>query len=301
MATRHFLSLLDFTPEELRALLARAIELKAMRTRGELPELLKNRVLGMVFEKSSTRTRVSFEAAMAQFGGHAIFLSPRDTQLGRGEPIEDTARVLSRMVDAIMVRTFEHEKLERFTAHSSVPVINGLTDLVHPCQLLADMQTWFERRGDIAGRTVAWIGDGNNMCNSYINAARQLGFTLRIACPEGYDPDPGLLAAAGDAVTLLREPHAAARGADLVVTDVWASMGQEEEQARRERDFAGFQVDEALMAAAAADALFMHCLPAHRGEEVSAGVLDGPHSVVWDEAENRMHAQKALLEKLLLG
>jgi len=301
MATRHFLSLLDFTPQELRALLARAIELKAMRTRGELPELLRNRVLGMVFEKSSTRTRVSFEAAMAQFGGHAIFLSPRDTQLGRGEPIEDTARVLSRMVDAIMVRTFEHEKLERFAAHSSVPVINGLTDLVHPCQLLADMQTWFERRGDIAGRTVAWIGDGNNMCNSYINAARQLGFALRIACPEGYDPDPGLLAAAGDAVVLLREPHAAARGADLVVTDVWASMGQEEEQARRERDFAGYQVDEALMAAAAADALFMHCLPAHRGEEVSAGVLDGPHSVVWDEAENRMHAQKALLEKLLLG
>ena len=180
-----------------------------------------------------------------------------------------------------------------------MPVINALTDHYHPCQLLADMQTWFERRGDIAGRTVAWIGDGNNMCNSYINAARQLGFTLRIACPEGYDPDPGLLAAAGDAVTLLREPHAAARGADLVVTDVWASMGQEEEQARRERDFAGFQVDEALMAAAAADALFMHCLPAHRGEEVSAGVLDGPHSVVWDEAENRMHAQKALLEFLL--
>ncbi len=284
MAVRHFLSLLDFTPDELRALIARAIELKALQQQHACGEPLKNRVLGMVFEKSSTRTRVSFEAAMAQFGGHAIFLSPRDTQLGRGEPIEDTARVLSRMVDAIMVRTFEHEKLERLAAHSRVPVINGLTDLVHPCQLLADMQTWFERHGDIAGRTVAWIGDGNNMCNSYINAARQFDFALRIACPEGYDPDPRLLAAAG---------------ADLVVTDVWASMGQEEEQARRERDFAAFQVDAAVMDAAAPESLFMHCLPAHRGEEVTAEVIDGPHSVVWDEAENRLHAQKALLEFLL--
>ena len=200
MAVRHFLSLLDFTPDELRALIARAIELKALQQQHACGEPLKNRVLGMVFEKSSTRTRVSFEAAMAQFGGHAIFLSPRDTQLGRGEPIEDTARVLSRMVDAIMVRTFEHEKIERLAAHSRVPVINGLTDLVHPCQLLADMQTWFERHGDIAGRTVAWIGDGNNMCNSYINAARQFDFALRIACPEGYDPDPRLLAAAGGRV-----------------------------------------------------------------------------------------------------
>ncbi|MDX1594311.1 MAG: ornithine carbamoyltransferase [Gammaproteobacteria bacterium] len=301
MAVRHFLSLLDLEPDELRRLLARAIELKALHRRHAAGEPLKNRVLGMVFEKSSTRTRVSFEAAMAQFGGHAIFLSPRDTQLGRGEPIEDTARVLTRMVDAVMVRTFEHEKLERFAAHASVPVINGLTDLVHPCQLLADMQTWFERRGDIAGRTVAWIGDGNNMCNSYINAARQFDFALRIACPEGYDPDPGLLAAAGDRVELSRDPERAARGADLVVTDVWASMGQEEEQSRRERDFARYQVDERLLELAAPDSLFMHCLPAHRGEEVTAGVLDGPHSVVWDEAENRLHAQKALLEFLLLG
>jgi ornithine carbamoyltransferase len=299
MAVRHFLSLLDFTPDELRALIARAIELKALQQNHACGEPLKNRVLGMVFEKSSTRTRVSFEAAMAQFGGHAIFLSPRDTQLGRGEPIEDTARVLSRMVDAIMVRTFEHDKLERFAAHSRVPVINGLTDLVHPCQLLADMQTWFERRGDIAGCSVAWIGDGNNMCNSYINAARQFDFELRVACPEGYDPDPGLLAAAGDRVTLTRDALAAAQGADLVVTDVWASMGQEEEQARRERDFANYQVDVAVMAAAAPDGLFMHCLPAHRGEEVAADVIDGPHSVVWDEAENRLHAQKALLEFLL--
>ncbi len=299
MAVRHFLSLLDFTPDELRALIARAIELKALQQQHACGEPLKNRVLGMVFEKSSTRTRVSFEAAMAQFGGHAIFLSPRDTQLGRGEPIEDTARVLSRMVDAIMVRTFEHEKLERLAAHSRVPVINGLTDLVHPCQLLADMQTWFERHGDIAGRTVAWIGDGNNMCNSYINAARQFDFALRIACPEGYDPDSRLLAAAGGRVELTRDTQAAAAGVDLVVTDVWASMGQEEEQARRERDFAAFQVDAAVMDAAAPESLFMHCLPAHRGEEVTAEVIDGPHSVVWDEAENRLHAQKALLEFLL--
>jgi ornithine carbamoyltransferase len=299
MAVRHFLSLLDLTGDELRALVYRAIELKARRQAGEIDQPLKNRVLGMVFEKSSTRTRVSFEAAMAQFGGHAIFLSPRDTQLGRGEPVEDTSRVLSRMVDAIMVRTFEHEKLERFTAHSAVPVINGLTDLVHPCQLLADMQTWFERRGDIAGRTVAWVGDGNNMCNSYINAARQFDFTLRIACPEGYDPDANLLAAAGDRVELIRDPLAAARNADLLVTDVWASMGQEEEQARRVRDFAAYQVNGELMAAAAEDSLFMHCLPAHRGEEVAAEVIDGPHSVVWDEAGNRLHAQKALLELLL--
>jgi ornithine carbamoyltransferase len=299
MAVRHFLSLLDFTPDELRALIARAIELKALQQQHACGEPLKNRVLGMVFEKSSTRTRVSFEAAMAQFGGHAIFLSPRDTQLGRGEPIEDTARVLSRMVDAIMVRTFEHEKIERLAAHSRVPVINGLTDLVHPCQLLADMQTWFERHGDIAGRTVAWIGDGNNMCNSYINAARQFDFALRIACPEGYDPDSRLLAAAGGRVELTRDTQAAAAGADLVVTDVWASMGQEEEQARRERDFAAFQVDAAVMDAAAPESLFMHCLPAHRGEEVTAEVIDGPHSVVWDEAENRLHAQKALLEFLL--
>jgi len=301
MAIRHFLSLLDLSRDELRTLIARAIDLKARRQNGERDEPLKNQTLGMVFEKSSTRTRVSFEAAMAQFGGHAIFLSPRDTQLGRGEPIEDTARVLSRMVDAIMVRTFEHEKLERFTAHSVVPVINGLTDLVHPCQLLADMQTWFERRGDIAGRTVAWIGDGNNMCNSYINAARQFDFTLRIACPEGYDPDASLLAAAGDQVNLVRDPSVAAQGADLVVTDVWASMGQEEEQARRARDFAAYQVNGELMSMTATDSLFMHCLPAHRGEEVAAEVIDGPRSVVWDEAENRLHAQKALLEFLLSG
>ena len=300
MALRHFLTLLDFTAAELQRLMQRAIELKAMHKRGEIYEPLKNKVLGMVFEKSSTRTRVSFEAAMAQFGGHAIFLSPRDTQLGRGEPIEDTARVLSRMVDVIMIRTYEHEKIETFAAHSQVPVINALTDLHHPCQLLADMQTFIERRGELRGKIVAWIGDGNNMCNSYIDAARQFNFQLRIACPEGYDPSPELLRAGGDRCTLVRDPSLAAQGADLVVTDVWASMGQEQEQAQRARAFARYQVNTDVMACARTDALFMHCLPAHRGEEVSAGVIDGPHSVVWDEAENRLHAQKALLEFLLV-
>jgi ornithine carbamoyltransferase len=296
---RHFLSLLDLSQEELLGLIERAIELKAMQRAGVIHEPLKNRTLGMVFEKSSTRTRVSFEAGMAQLGGTAIFLSPRDTQLGRGEPIEDTARVLSRMVDCIMVRTFEHEKLERFAAFSRVPVINALTDRLHPLQLLADMQTWFERRGDIRGRTVLWVGDGNNMCHSYINAARQLDFKLRIACPEGYDPEEAVLAPARDACEIIRDPMQAAEGADLVVTDVWASMGQEEEQARRIEAFATYQVNDELMSRTAKDALFMHCLPAHRGEEVTASVIDRPDSVVWEEAENRMHSQKALLEFLL--
>jgi len=299
MMQKNFLTLLDFSPDTLRGLITRGIELKALRKAGTLHESLKNRILAMVFEKSSTRTRMSFEAGMAQLGGTAIFLSPRDTQLGRGEPIEDSARVLSRMADVIMIRTFEHEKLERFTAFSEVPVINALTDLYHPCQLLADMQTWFEHRGDMQGKTVAWIGDGNNMCHSYINAARQYGFTLNIACPEGYDPDSSILQAAGTSAVMVREPAEAAYNADLVVTDVWASMGQEEEQALREKAFARYQVDTHIMQAAADDALFMHCLPAHRGEEVAAAVIDGQQSVVWDEAENRLHAQKALLEYLL--
>jgi ornithine carbamoyltransferase len=301
MAVRHFLSLLDLSPEELRRLLDRAIALKAMQHRGEIYEPLKNRTLGMIFEKSSTRTRVSFEVAMAQFGGHALFLSPRDTQLGRGEPIEDTARVLSRMVDAVMIRTFAHEIIERFAAVSKVPVINALTDLHHPCQLLADVQTFIEHRGEIAGKTVAWIGDGNNMCHSYIHAARQFGFTLNIAAPEGYDPSPAVVAEAADCIRLMRDPVEAARGAHLITTDVWASMGQEEEQTERARAFAAYQVDAQVMGVAAKDAVFLHCLPAHRGEEVSADVMDGPQSVVWDQAENRLHAQKALLEFLLIG
>jgi len=300
-APRHFLTLLDLSGDELRTLLKRATELKLQQRQGTAYEPLKNKVLAMVFEKSSTRTRVSFETGMIQFGGSAIFLSPRDTQLGRGEPITDSARVLSRMVDIIMVRTFAHDTLEEFAANSRVPVINGLTDYVHPCQLLADMQTWIEQRGDIRGKTAAWIGDGNNMCHSYINAARQLDFHLHIACPDGYQPDPSLVKLAGSHVTLFESPDQAVTDADLVVTDVWASMGQEAESDQREQAFAGYQVNEKLMSLAAGDALFMHCLPAHRGEEVSAGVIDGNQSVVWDEAENRLHAQKALLEFLLCG
>jgi ornithine carbamoyltransferase len=299
MNPRHFLTLLDLSPAELQHLVKRAIELKAFNRAGTIHEPFKHKVLAMVFEKSSTRTRMSFEVGMAQLGGHAVFLSPRDTQLGRGEAIEDTARVLSRMSDVIMIRTYEHEKIERFAEYSSVPVINALTDLYHPCQLLADMQTYHEQRGDISGKSVAWIGDGNNMCHSYINAAHQFGFTLRIACPEGYLPEPDILKAAGNRAVMTDSALAAADGADLVVTDVWASMGQEEEQAKRAKAFAAYQVDAKLMQAAAPDALFMHCLPAHRGEEVSADVIDGPQSVVWDEAENRLHAQKALLEMLL--
>ncbi|MGB5438944.1 MAG: ornithine carbamoyltransferase [Gammaproteobacteria bacterium] len=299
MGTRHFLTLLDLSPGELAGLIKRAVELKALNASGRHEETCKGRILAMVFEKSSTRTRMSFEAGMAQLGGHAVFLSPRDTQLGRGETIEDSARVLSRMSDIIMIRTFEHEKIERFAEFSRVPVINALTDMYHPCQLLADMQTWYEQRGDIRGKTVAWIGDGNNMCHSYINAARQFDFSLHIASPEGYEPDREILEAAGSRVITMGRAADAAAGADLVVTDVWASMGQEKEQARRARAFAEYQVDTDIMQAAATDALFMHCLPAHRGEEVSADVIDGPQSVVWDEAENRLHAQKALLEFLL--
>jgi len=299
MSKRHFLTLMDLSPEELEGLILRAIELKSMHKNGNRHTPLKNRVLGMIFEKSSTRTRVSFETAMAHFGGHAIFLSPRDTQLGRGETIEDSARVLSRMVDVIMIRTFEHEKIELFAEYSQVPVINALTDMYHPCQLLADMQTYVEQRGSIRGRTVTWVGDGNNMSHSYINAARQFGFKLHLACPEGYDPDAQIMAAAGDHVTLLRDPTEAVKNSDLIVTDVWASMGQEEEQLAREKAFADYQVTSELMQLANDDALFMHCLPAHRGEEVAADVIDGPWSVAWDEAENRLHAQKALLEFLL--
>jgi ornithine carbamoyltransferase len=299
-ACRHLLSLLDLEADEARALLARAIALKEMHRRGDDYRPLRHRTLGMIFEKSSTRTRVSFEVGMVQLGGHALFLSPRDTQLGRGEPIEDSARVLSRMVDAVMIRTFSHETVERFAAHSTVPVINGLTDRLHPCQLLADLQTYLEHRGEIRGRRVAWIGDGNNMCQSYLEAATLFDFELRIACPEGFEPDALLLAACGGRASLFRDPLEAAEGAQLVTTDVWTSMGQEGDQARRQALFAPYQVGPETMARAAPDAIFMHCLPAHRGEEVAAEVIDGPQSVVWDQAENRLHAQKALLELLLV-
>jgi len=299
--TRHFLSLLDLSADELNGLLQRAAELKQLQHNHHDHTTLKNQVLAMVFEKSSTRTRVSFEAGMNQLGGSALFLSPRDTQLGRGEPIEDTARVLSSMVDIIMVRTFEHEKITTFAEYSSVPVINGLTDLEHPCQLLADLQTWFEHHDSIQGATVTWIGDGNNMCHSWIHAAQLLDFKLNIACPEGYDPDTTILQAAGEHAAIIRDPVTASRDSNLLVTDVWASMGQEEEQNDRAGVFEPYQVNRELIAAADSDALFMHCLPAHRGEEVTAEVIDGPQSVVWNEAENRLHSQKALLEFLLKG
>ncbi len=300
MTTRHFLTLLDLTPDELKKLIRRAVELKQIRNNGEIYEPLSNQVMAMIFEKSSTRTRVSFEAGMAHLGGHALFLSSRDTQLGRGEPIEDSAKVISSMCDVVMIRTFEHETVTTFAQHSRVPVINALTDDYHPCQLLADMQTFLEHRGDIKGKTVSWIGDGNNMCNSYINAARQFDFKLQVACPEGFDPNAELVAANSDRVSIFRTPEEAVQGSDLVVTDVWASMGQEDEQKQREREFKGYQVTPELMDLANPDALFMHCLPAHRGEEVSAEMMDDPRSVVFDEAENRLHAQKALLEFLLV-
>jgi ornithine carbamoyltransferase len=299
MAVRHFLSLLDLSSDELKQLIQRGIELKRLQHAGTAHPILKNKVLAMIFEKSSTRTRVSFESAMAQVEGHALFLSPRDTQLGRGEPVEDTARVLAGMVDGVMIRTFDQAMLERFAEYSKVPVINGLTDALHPCQLLADMQTYHEHRGSIEGKTVAWIGDGFNMCHSYINAARRYGFHLNIATPKGYEPDAQWLEPAADCTTLGTDPHWAVTGADLVVTDVWSSMGQEEEQKQRMAIFEPYQVDAKMMAKANNDAVFMHCLPAHRGEEVSADVMDGAQSVVWDEAENRLHAQKALLEFLM--
>ncbi len=299
MSARHFLSLMDCTPDELLGLLRRGIELKSLRHRGILFEPLKNRVLGMIFEKASTRTRLSFEAGMIQLGGQAIFLSPRDTQLGRGEPISDAAIVMSRMLDAVMIRTFAHSTLTEFAAHSRVPVINGLSDDLHPCQLLADMQTYHELRGPIKGKTVAWIGDGNNMCNSYIEAAQQYDFQLRVACPPGYEPNPAFVAQAGDRVTIVRDPREAVAGAHLVSTDVWTSMGQEEEAAERLALFKPYQVTRALLDQAASDVLFLHCLPAHRGEEISEDLLDDPRSAAWDQAENRLHAQKALLEMLV--
>ncbi|MEC8916735.1 MAG: ornithine carbamoyltransferase [Pseudomonadota bacterium] len=302
MSARHFLTLLDLSAEELDYLIQRGITIKnRLKTNGPTYTPFSNRTLAMIFEKSSTRTRVSFETAMAQFGGHALFLSSRDTQLGRGEPIGDTARVLSEMVDAVMIRTFSHAGLEAFAAASSVPVINALTDDYHPCQLLADVMTWTECRGPVKGKTAVWVGDGNNMCHSWINAARQFDFQLRICCPEGYEPRQDILDAAGEHAVIVRDPAEAVRGADLVTTDVWASMGQEEEQAKRERDFAGFQVTEALLDQASDDTIFLHCLPAHRGEEISTTLLDDPRAVVWQEAGNRLHAQKALIEFLLLG
>jgi ornithine carbamoyltransferase len=299
MKPKHFLTLNSLSRDELISIINRAEQLKKQFSEKNYETTLDHRVLGMIFEKSSTRTRVSFEAGMAQLGGHAIYLAPTGTQIGRGEPLADTARVLSKMVDCIMLRTFEHERIEQFASYSDVPVINGLSDSYHPCQLLADLLTYAEKRGSIQGKKVVWFGDGNNMCHSYMNAAKIFDFQLTVACPEGFDPDPEILNSTKDNVVIERDPEKAAKNADLVVTDVWASMGQEEEQNERMKKFAKYQVNTDLMEYANTDALFMHCLPAHRGEEVSENVLEGSQSVVWDEAGNRLHSQKALLEFLI--
>jgi len=298
MAVRHFLTLLDLSPAELQQVLQQAIILKAEHKAGKLNNTFQNKVLGMVFEKSSTRTRVSFEAGMAQMGGNAIFLSPKDTQLGRGEPIEDVARVMSRMVDLIMIRTYQHSKIELFARHSVVPVINGLTDSFHPCQVLADIQTFIEHRGSIQGKKVAWVGDGNNMCQTFIHAAHQFDFELAIACPKGFEPDAALVNTYRNCVTITHSPQDAIKHSHLVATDVWTSMGQEDEITQRKVAFAHYQVTRAQLDHATNDVLFMHCLPAHRGEEVSEDLLDDPRAVVWDEAENRLHTQKALMSFL---
>ena len=297
---RHFLAIPDLSPSELAALFDLASDMKSGKYR-EKP--LAGKTLGMIFAKSSTRTRVSFEVGAYQLGGHALFLSSRDIQLGRGEPIRDTARVLSRYLDGIMIRTFDHADVEELARYGSIPVINGLTDLLHPCQVLADLLTVRESLGGWDGKVVAWVGDGNNMANSWINAAGTLGFELRLACPKGYEPNREILDRnrAGTTIVLTDDPREAVRGAHVVNTDVWASMGQEEEQEIRARAFAGYIVDQSLMRLADPGAIFLHCLPAHRGEEVSEEVLEGPQSRVWDEAENRLHVQKALMALLMGG
>ena len=297
---RHFLSLLDLTPEELKALLSRAIILKQMQTlKKKTHETLPGKILAMIFEKSSTRTRVSFEAGISHLGGKAIFLTPENTQLGRGEPIEDSARVISSMVDLVVIRTFEHEIAVRFANYSSVPVINALTNMYHPCQLLADMLTYQEHKGEISGKKVCWLGDGNNMCHSYINAAKQFDFELTICCPNEYKPDGTLLEKNKERVQLISDPNDAIENADLVVTDVWASMGQEHETDNRKRKFQKYQLNKSLLSYASSDVLYLHCLPAHRGEEITAELLDSPDTVIWEAAENRLHSQKALMEFLL--
>ena len=302
---KHYLQFADFTAAEYAYLFERAALIKGKFKAYEKHHPLSDRTLAMIFEKASTRTRVSFEAGMYQLGGSVVNLTSGDSQLGRSEPIEDTARVISRMVDIVMIRTFEQARIEQFAAHSRVPVINGLTNEYHPCQILADIFTYIEHRGPIQGKTVAWIGDGNNMANTWAQAAALLGFTLRVSTPRGYEVDSQLAALDGNGGSKgwqsFADPMKACEGADLVTTDVWTSMGYEAENEARKKAFADWCVDADMMAAAKPDALFMHCLPAHRGEEVTAEVIDGPQSVVWDEAENRMHVQKALMEYLLLG
>lgn len=303
---RDFLSLLDVSVVELQALVDRAIELKRLRREGKGPKSLAGKTLGMIFEKSSTRTRVSFEVGMFELGGHAVYLSPQGSQLGRGEPIRDTARVLSGYCDAILIRTFGQERVVELAKWARVPVINGLTDEYHPCQLLADLQTVRERVGSFKGVRCAWVGDGNNMAHSWMLAAASLGMHLSLACPEGYLPSSAVealaadrLAESGGSIRVVSDPQEAVQGAQVISTDVWASMGQEDEAARRQQAFAGYCVDEALLSEAAGDVIVLHCLPAHRGEEISEGALEGEHSAVWQQAENRLHAQKALLESFV--
>lgn len=298
MNPRHFLSLMDLSVRELKSIIGRAIALKAMRGQSDHPRFMYGKTAVLVFEKSSTRTRVSFATGIGHFGGNCIFLEPGESQLGRGESIADTARVLSRMADLIIIRTGPHARIQTMAEHASVPVINALSDFSHPCQLLADLQAYQEHRGDIRGKKVAWIGDGNNVCHSWMNAARLLDFELHIATPANHAPDAGLCRQCAGHIVLGQDPAAAATDSALVITDTWSGMGFEKEKAARESVFKDYQVNRSIMACAAKDAIFMHCLPAYRGSEVTAEVIDGPQSVVWDEAENRLHAQKALMEFL---
>lgn len=301
MSVRHYLSIDDFDLPTFERIIHRASELKQMLRRGERLDTMRGKTLAMIFEQPSTRTRVAFEAGMSQMGGHALFLTQAETQLGRGELVDDAARVLSEMVDAVMIRTPDQEKIDAFAGASSVPVINAMSSIQHPCQVLADMQTFYEHRGPVSGRKVAFVGDGHNMCQSYVIASHVFGFDLTVACPQGFEPSPAVIDAYGSRTTLCREPEAAVEGADLVVTDVWASMGHEDQQLLRVRRFQGFQVNQALLDRASQEVLFMHCLPAHRGQEISEDLLEDPRAVVWDEAGNRLHSQKALLEYLMFG
>ena len=302
MAVRHYLQFRDFSLEEYEYLFERTRWIKDMFKRYVPYQPLRDRTLAMVFEKHSTRTRVSFEAGMHQMGGTVITLMTRDTQMGRGEPIEDVARVITRMVDIVMIRTFEQAIIEKFSGHSRVPVVNGLTNEYHPCQILGDIYTYFEHRGSIRGKTVAWIGDSNNVCNTWLQAAELFDFNVHVSTPPGYEVEPERAGLYGhDHYEEFGDPMKAAKGADLITTDVWTSMGDEAQSAKRKKDFEAWRVDAEMMKSAKKDALFMHCLPAHRGEEVAAKVIDGPQSVVWDEAENRLHVQKALMEYLVLG
>jgi len=305
---RHLVTLDDLTPQDIAALFEVAADLKAKRRQGILHPVLSGKTLAMLFEKPSLRTRVTFEAGMTQLGGHAIYLTPADIRLGERETVQDAARNLERWVDAIVARTFSHQMVERLARYSRIPVINGLTDTHHPVQILCDLFTLWEKRGRVRGLRVAFIGDGNNVCHSWLEGAAKAGVHFTLACPKGYEPDPGVLTRAmaqattsGATLAVTHEPESAARGADVLYTDVWASMGQEDERARRLRDFQGFQVDERLVRLAASDVLVMHCLPAHRGEEIAEDVIEGPHSIVFDEAENRLHMQKAILVRLLSG